>query len=291
VPEPGPLVALVGWPQEANVLLVAAWVERGIAAELLEPADALARLGPGDIAVSRLDVLPTLDGVEPGLEAIDELAARGVRVVNRVGPIVAAHDKLQTAQVLAAAGLPHPRTVHVSSAADRVSLTPPLVVKPRFGSWGADVFRCQTAAELADVFAAVRGRSWFTRHGALVQELLPPVGHDLRLVVASGRVVGAVERVAKPGEWRTNVSLGGASRPALPSESARALGVRAAGATGMELVGVDLFPVRGAYAVLELNAAVEFDGGYDLGDEDVYEAAADALRLPRVTHTVEAATG
>jgi RimK family alpha-L-glutamate ligase len=278
----GRQVGLVGWPQETNVLLAAAWAERGIPVELLEPEEALARLGPGDVAVSRIDVLSTLDGLQPGLDELRGLVAHGVRLVNRVRPLLAAHDKLVTARILAAAGVPHPRTVHVVSVDDRVELAPPLVVKPRFGSWGVDVFRCDTAAELAQVLTAVRGRSWFVKHGALVQELLPPVGHDLRLVVAGGRVVGAMERVARPGEWRTNVSLGGLRRPASPSESSCALGVRAAAATGLEFVGIDLFPVRGTHVVLELNAAVEFDSGYDLWGGDVYEAAADALQLPRV---------
>ncbi|MFN2627451.1 MAG: hypothetical protein ABR569_02290 [Gaiellaceae bacterium] len=42
----------------------------------------------------------------------------------------------------------------------------------------------------------------------LVQELVPPLGHDLRLVVPGGRVVGA-RRTPRPHEWRTNVALGG----------------------------------------------------------------------------------
>ncbi len=274
-------VGLVGWPQETNLVLAAAWRERGIDAELLEPAQARARLGPGDVAVMRLDVLPTLDGVQPGLEAADELAGRGVRMVNGGDRLLAAHDKLRTTTLLARAGVPQPRTVHITSVRDEVGIDLPLVVKPRFGSWGADVFRCETEEQFARVLDEVRDRSWFVNHGALVQELLPPVGHDLRLVVAAGRVVGALSRFARPREWRTNTPLGGTRRRVVPSEEACALGVRAAGATGLDLVGIDLFPVRDGHVVLELNGAVEFDDCYSLPGSNIYDAVADALELPR----------
>ena len=49
---------------------------------LLSPAQAVARLRPGDVALGRLDVLPSLDGIEPGLWALDLLDARGVTVLN-----------------------------------------------------------------------------------------------------------------------------------------------------------------------------------------------------------------
>ena len=118
------------------------------------------------------------------------------------------------------------------------------------------------------------------RHGALLQELIAPRGYDLRVVVAGGAVVGAVERVAAAGEWRTNISLGGSRRPCAPSAQASALAEAAAAALGADLVGVDLLPVDGGYVIVELNAAVEFDRGYSLPGADVYAVAAEALGLP-----------
>ena len=108
------------------------------------------------------------------------------------------------------------------------SLRSPFVVKPRFGSWGRDVERVQSEADLAAQLTRLRERGWFRRQGALVQELVSSEGRDLRLVIAAGRVVGAVERVARPGEWRTNVSLGAERWPVSPPLAAHRLALRAA---------------------------------------------------------------
>lgn len=273
-------VAVIGWaPQETNPALVRAWRAAGIDAAVLTPDEAQTRLGPGDIAVGRLDVLPSLDGVEPGLRALDRLATQGVRVLNSAAGLLATHDKLRTAELLRRAHVPHPRTIQVHGAHEPVPLTPPVVVKPRFGSWGRDVFLCRDRAELDECLTDVWSRRWFRRDGVLVQELVPPRLHDVRVVVGGGRVVGAARRQAASGEWRTNVSLGGHLEDVQLDPSARALALAAAGALRMDLVGVDLLPLQSGYTVLELNGAVDFDDRYSLPGGDVYLDAAAGLGI------------
>jgi RimK family alpha-L-glutamate ligase len=235
---------------------------------------------PGDVAIGRLDVVPTLDGVEPGLLELLLLERAGFAVLNPARALLACHDKWRTARWLDRAGLPHPRTTVVFG--DRpIILEPPVVVKPRFGSWGADVERCETHHELEATLLAVASTPWYRRHGALVQELVPSAGVDLRLVVARGAVIGAIERVARPGEWRTNTSLGAARQPVDPSREACDLAVAAARAVGGDLVGVDLLPVAdGGYTVIEVNGAVDFTSEYGLGGRDALDEAAAALGLP-----------
>jgi hypothetical protein len=128
---------------------------------VVSPAQAIARLRPGDIAVGRLDVLPTLDGVEPGLWALERLAASGVTVLNGRRTLVAAHDKLMTAAALFEARVPHPRTVHVASWKPLPELEPPIVFKPRFGSWGEDVIRCDDDESIERALRELDERPWF----------------------------------------------------------------------------------------------------------------------------------
>jgi RimK family alpha-L-glutamate ligase len=275
------VVAVVGSrASETNAELAAAWRGLGADAATLAPLDALAVLGAGDVALGRIDVRRTLDGVEPGLLALLGLARRGVRVLNSPAALLRTHDKLRTARILSTAGVPHPSTEHVTLRQPWPCLRPPVVVKPRFGSWGADVLRCDTGQELDETILGLTGKRWFRRQGALVQALVPPVGNDLRVLVAGGRVVGAESRVAAPAEWRTNISLGGTYQSAVLSPRARALAVAAARAVGGDLVGIDLLPSGSDYVVLEVNGSVDFHDNYSLPGTNVYPEIARALRLP-----------
>jgi RimK family alpha-L-glutamate ligase len=245
---------------------------------VLPPAEALRTLGAGDLAIGRLDVAERLDGIEIGLWELARLEGAGVRVLNRPRALVAAHDKLATSRALAEAGVPHPRTTHVAAPSDLVTVDGPFVVKPRFGSWGRDVTLCEDAAALRRHLAEIADRPWFAAHGALVQQLVPPQGHDVRVVVAGCSVVGAVRRVAAPGEWRTNVALGAVREPVEPAPDVIELAIRAAGAIEADLVGVDLLPTPdGGHVVVELNGAVEFNEQYSLLGADVFERTLAAL--------------
>jgi RimK family alpha-L-glutamate ligase len=245
---------------------------------LLSPREALALLRPGDVALGRLDVRETLDGIESGLPALSALAARGITVFNPPGALISAHDKLLTARALERADVSHPRTEALGPGCLRPTLGTPLVVKPRFGSWARDVVLCRDRQALTRRLAELEARPWFWTHGAVAQELVPPVGHDLRIIVAAGQVVGAIKRVAARGEWRTNLALGGRRQAVVPSPAACELARAAAASIGADLVGIDLLPMGpGRYTVIELNGAVDFGPEYSLGAADVFDAVLHAL--------------
>ena len=278
------LVAVVAWrSRPTNGPLVDGWRRLGIRAELLCPPEAHRLLGAGDIAVLRLDVRPTLDGVEAGLAELAALERCGVRFVNRPGAPLAAHDKPVAARRFAAAGIAHPRTLHCTRLGDVRALEPPFVLKPRFGSWGHDVMLCRDGSEVEESLATIGQRRWFRRQGVLVQELVPPRGYDTRVVVARGRVVGAGRRKSAPGEWRTNVALGGRFISSPPTEDEQALAIDAARAIGAELVGVDLLPdPEHGSVVLEVNGAVDFSEDEEsLAGRSIYADTAAALGLGR----------
>jgi [lysine-biosynthesis-protein LysW]---L-2-aminoadipate ligase len=268
-----------------NRALVAAASAWGLDSELLEPQTALTSLEPGDIALARLDVREGLDGIERGTGELERLAAGGVDVRNPPGTLIVAHDKLLTARTLRLAGLPHPHTTLLSPALPAAVPELPLVLKPRFGSWGRDVERCSTAEELDAALVRLQQKRWFREDGALAQELVEPRGWDLRLVVAGGSIVGAACRIARSGEWRTNAALGAQVEPVDPPPVARALALAAAQAARADLVGVDLLPTpNGGFVILELNGAVDFRPVYAPQRDVFFDAVAalleDGVRQP-----------
>jgi RimK family alpha-L-glutamate ligase len=249
----------------------------GFRAFVLYPDSALRHLAPGAAALGRLDVLDTVDGIEPGLAHLEWLAARGVIVLNPATALRLSHDKLATASALRGANLPHPATRLVERPYGDAPLPFPVVLKPRFGSWGRDVMLCSDEHDYECALRTLASRPWFRRTGAVAQELVPPLGHDLRVLVAGGEVVGAVKRVAAPGEWRTNVALGATRLPAEPPPQACELAVASAAAVGADLVGVDLLPLGpDRFVVLEVNGAVDFGEIYAPGG-DVFGSAMRAL--------------
>ena len=262
----------------ANELLVGALHERGVRAQVVKPASLSGAARRDDVALARLDVRRTLDGVEDGIWELRRVERRGIRVLNPAPSLLACHDKLQTALRLSQLGVPHPATAHVDWDTPLPRVECPVVLKPRFGSWGRDVWLCESQGQLERCLRRLRDRKWFRRQGVLVQALVPPVGFDLRVLVVGGRVVGAIERVAAAGEWRTNIALGGSRRPVTPTPEACVLATYAATAVAGDLVGVDLLPLpNGDYVVLEVNGAVEFTSDYSLAGRDVFEEVAEAV--------------
>lgn len=260
-----------------NEALVAAIRSLGIESELIQPDRVTRVVRRDDVVLGRIDVLADLTGVEPGFWELRRLARRGVRVLNGHAALLCAHDKLQTALRLGRAGVRHPRTVHLDGGRPSPALEPPLVLKPRFGSWGRDVVRCESTFEIARALDLLSSRRWFRDHGVIAQQLISPRGRDLRLLVAGGEIAGAVARLAAPGEWRTNVALGASRHSVVPPDDACRLALAAAAACDLDLVGVDLLPCDDGWVVLELNGAVDFTPDYALADREPFAACAAAL--------------
>ncbi len=225
----------------------------------------------------------SLEQVVFRMDALHRLAALGVPVLNPPRAVEAAVDKYLTLALLDAAGIAVPPTWTGESAAEALIafelMGGDVVVKPLFGSEGRGLVR------LSDKEMAWRTFHAIERLGGVlyVQRSVRNPGHDFRVFVLKGAVLGSMRRRATPGEWRTNVSVGGRAESCRLDPVIERLALDAATAVGAEMAGVDLLLDldRGHLVVLEVNAVPGWRALSRVTGIDVAAAILTALKNSR----------
>ena len=170
-------VGVIGYAQPANVELVAAWRAAGIDAALVAPRDALSELTVGDVAIGRLDVLQTLDGVEPGLETLDELETRGRRCRSTARRPCSPRTTSSSAMpAWRGRGIRRPPAYARGHRRGASALSVAARGEAALRQLGARRLPLQESGRARGVLAEIAGRGWFRKDGAVVQELCPPRG-------------------------------------------------------------------------------------------------------------------
>jgi ribosomal protein S6--L-glutamate ligase len=82
----------------------------------------------------------------------------------------------------------------------------------------------------------------------------------VRCLVVGGKVVAAIERQAKPGEFRSNLHRGGTARKVSITTKERAIAVKAAITLGLDVAGVDILRAVRGPLVMEVNASPGLEG-------------------------------
>jgi RimK family alpha-L-glutamate ligase len=237
--------------------------------------DGAVAVGSGETALDACDVVVvrgiprgSLEQVVFRVDALHVLAAAGVRAVNPAPAIERTVDKFLASALLAAAGVPTPRTVACERADDALAafadLGSDVIVKPLFGSMGFGMTRVDDPDVAQRVFRALE----IERAVYYLQEAIPHDGVDVRALVVGDRVVGAIERVGEG--WRANLARGARARAITLSAERTELCLRAARVVGAHYAGVDL--LRGADGrehVLEVNGIPGWKGVEDATGVDV----------------------
>ena len=212
-----------------------------------------------DVVIVRAIPRGSLEQIVFRVDALHALAAVGVRAVNGALAIEHTIDKYLASALLAAAGVPTPRTVACERADDALeafdALGSDVIVKPLFGSMGFGMARVEDRDVAQRVFRSLE----ISRSVYYLQETLPHDGVDVRALVVGDRVVGAIERVGTG--WRANLARGAEPRPITLDERRTRLCVRAAAALGTDYAGVDLLRAAdGRDYVIEVNGIPGWHG-------------------------------
>jgi ribosomal protein S6--L-glutamate ligase len=238
--------------------------------------------------------LPEIDVVLPrigasitnhGLAVVNQFDMMGVPLVNNSQPIACSRDKLRSLQLLAAAGIDIPRTVmardpsQIHRALEIVG-GPPAVIKVIQGTQGIGVILAETeqaAQSILETFSSLGTN-------ILIQEFVEESeGRDIRALVVGSRVVTAMRRQARIGEFRSNVHRGGTGIATdLPEDYQRAA-LQATRVMGLQVAGVDLLESSQGPKVMEVNSSPGLEGqekcsGVDIAGAIVEYAVAFARR-------------
>ena len=174
-----------------------------------------------------------------GTAVVRQFEMMNVFSVNSSRGIVHSRDKLRCLQVLSKEGIGLPKTVftnysrnveHVVSSAGGA----PVVLKLLEGTQGLGVVLAENQNAAQSVLEAFNG--------------------------LKARVVGAMKRQGKEGEFRSNLHRGGTATILELTEEEKMTAIKAADAVGLGVAGVDLLQSSRGPLVLEVNSSPGLEG-------------------------------
>ncbi len=247
-------------------------MRRGHAVEIIDPLSCYMNINPAAPSVHyKGRQLPHYDAVIPrigsaitfyGTAVLRQFELLGSYPLNESVAITRARDKLRSLQLLARQGIDLPVTGFAHSPDDTSDLIDmvggaPLVVKLVEGTQGIGVVLAETRQAAESVIDAFRG---LNAH-ILVQEYIKEAqGADIRCLVVGNKVVAAIERQAKPGDFRSNLHRGGQANPVTITEREGEIALQAAATLGLDVAGVDILRANRGPLVMEVNASPGLEG-------------------------------
>lgn len=198
------------------------------------------------------------------LALVQQLETQGVLCVNRAETIMKTRDKLLTLQLLAAAGVPVPKTmlIHSTTSPSMIlnTLGLPVVIKIIDGSKGHGVSLIHSEKELEtllEMLDAARCQSTL-----LAQEFIADSrGRDVRVVVVDGQPrLGILRQSSSAEGFKSNISAGGRGTDYPLTDAIRELSQRVIDVIGLNIGGIDLLFKGDGFVVGEANSMPGFAG-------------------------------
>lgn len=276
------------WTAQA---LLASFSRKGIDVFFLDFSELVASIG-GDLVLKScgidlldLDCLVVRDLGRRGaidvsfrFEVLSDLAQKGIPVINPPEAIARAANKFATSRALHDWGVPTPKTVVTTSpdeAEKALQGFGKAVSKPLFGYKGKDILLLKSGdqADLARLRTIVETQGLVYLQEFIATATVPP--RDIRAFVVDGQTLGAIFRVALPGQWISNLARGGRAEACPLTAELEDLAAKAAEAAGAVYCGVDLLETRHGLSVIEVNGTPSGKGIFEALGIDVTEAIAD----------------
>jgi ribosomal protein S6--L-glutamate ligase len=206
-----------------------------------------------------------------GTAVVRQFEMMSVFSVNESVAITRARDKLRSLQLLARKGIGLPVTAFAHDTRATGHLIEicggsPLVIKLLEGTQGVGVVLAETRKAAESVIEAFRG----LKANILAQEFISEAGGaDIRCFVIGDKVVAAMKRQGKEGEFRSNLHRGGIASVVKITPEERSTAARAARVMGLNVAGVDLLRSNHGSVIMEVNSSPGLEGIESATGKDV----------------------
>jgi ribosomal protein S6--L-glutamate ligase len=206
-----------------------------------------------------------------GAAVLRQFEMMGVFPLNESVAITRSRDKLRSLQLLSRKGIGLPVTGFAHAPDDTQDLIKmvggaPLVIKLLEGTQGIGVVLAETHKAAESVIEAFMG----LKAHILVQEFIKEAGGaDIRCFVVGDKIVAAMKRQGKEGEFRSNLHRGGSASLIRITPEERATATRAATTMGLNVAGVDLLRSNHGPVVMEVNSSPGLEGIENATQKDI----------------------
>ncbi|MGB5669224.1 MAG: 30S ribosomal protein S6--L-glutamate ligase [Sedimenticolaceae bacterium] len=206
-----------------------------------------------------------------GTAVLRQFEMMNVLPLNESVAISRSRDNLRSLQLRARKGIGLPVTGFAHSPDDTGDLIDmvggaPLVIKLLEGTQGTGVVLAETHKAAESVIEAFMG----LKANILTQEFIKEAGGaDIRCFVIGDKVVAAMKRQGKEGEFRSNLHRGGSAALIRITPEERSTALRAAKTMGLNVAGVDLLRSNHGPVVLEVNSSPGLEGIEGASGKDI----------------------
>lgn len=218
-------------------------------------------------------IIPRISGTinSFGMSVVKQFELMHIPAVNSSSAIALARDKFMCAQYLLARSIAVPATAMIRNPEDietalKLVGGPPVILKLIEGAQGIGVI----LAESRDSIESTINAFFSLGQNIIIQQFVAESkGRDIRVLVVGGEVVASMRRVARAGEFRTNIHRGGQGERILLPPLYADIAVRAARTIGLDVAGVDMIESDDGPKVLEINPSPGIEALEKITGQDV----------------------
>lgn len=209
------------------------------------------------------------------------LEKAGYRLFNCSKAIEICDNKIHTHDYLSNSGIMMPKTIQAPLIFEgspyyddcfmeivEGQLKYPMIVKEAYGSFGQQVYLCNSREEVKQL----SGKLKYRPH--LFQEFISESrGRDIRIFIVGGKIVASMLRENK-NDFRANISNGGKMTMVTPPKEYCEMALKAAGIIGLDYCGADILIGKDYPMLCEMNSNAHFKNiqicsGIDVADHFV----------------------